>query len=368
MTLRTYLADVRNLGYDPAAGSQQEAQKHLRRVRAGIADHLPPTGFLVRVSGAAVNLPRIAWVAVLDPDVTRTAQSGLYVVYLFDALLDRVYLTMNQGATAHRIHVQSAPRRKNQTIDQAAIAELEAESIAIRDKLPSSLLGGDARSINLRAEGFLPKGYEAGTICAIEYDLTALPQERQLQNDLERYLLIYDAAVEARRGLTAADPVRFSTPAVGVPPKPSSSAELFRPKSDSDYVAQIAAHTQTRERRHEAVVKAFGEFVVSQGWTPITTVHPRDLVLRRATSEVLCEVKVVKANAQDAVREAIGQLFTYRHFLYSSSPPSALVAVFSEPIGDAFVHLLEELGIASVWALPGGIWAGSPTAESFELL
>jgi hypothetical protein len=38
---------------------------------------------------------------VLDDDVTSTAQEGFYVVYLFAETLDRVYLSLNQGVTAH---------------------------------------------------------------------------------------------------------------------------------------------------------------------------------------------------------------------------------------------------------------------------
>jgi hypothetical protein len=61
-----------------------------------------------------------------------------------------------------------------------------------------------------------------------------------------------------------------------------------------------------------------------------------------------------------AVREAIGQLFAYRHFLYRACRRSdpILLALFSEPIGDAFVALLSDLGIAVAW-LRGGAWIGS---------
>jgi hypothetical protein len=51
------------------------------------------------------------------------------------------------------------------------------------------------------------------------------------------------------------------------------------------------------------------------------------------------------------VREAIGQLFAYRHFCYRElgRPDPALVALFSEPIGDAFVELLASLNIEAIW-------------------
>jgi hypothetical protein len=88
-------------------------------------------------------------------------------------------------------------------------------------------------------------------------------------------------------------------------------------------------------------------------------VHPRDLTLRRPGEEVLVEAETVGPNAEPAVREAIGQLFTYQHLLYRerSKPDPILLAVFSEPIGDAFVSLLNDLGIAAVW-LENGAWRG----------
>lgn len=368
MPLRELLSGVAALGYDAALGAQQPAQQHLRAVRAGLAGMLPPSGLEVRVSGAAVNLPQIPWIAVLNPEVTRTAQAGLYVVFLYSAALDRVYLTMNQGATAHREHAQRS-RPPGMTIDQAAVAELTAESAAIREELPKSLLAGTSSAIDLGASGFLPIAYEAGTIASTAYDVSALPPEGVLRADLGRFLQIYDAAVEARQRLTAADPARFYTPAMANPPKPGSEAELFRPKDASEYVAQIVAHTQVRSRRHEAVVKAFGHHALSMGWKPATNVHPRDLVLRRTGDELLCEVKVVKANAEIAVREAIGQLFTYRHLLYTASqPPAGLLAVFSDPVGEAFVDLLEQLGLASVWSEGGDSWQGSTSAVAWGLI
>ncbi len=368
MDLNTALAGVRDLAYDPEAGAGQPAQQHLREARGWLPTILPPIGLRVRVSGAAQNLPRIPWVGVLNPEVTSTAQSGLYVVYLYDAHLERVYLTMNQGATAHRRVAQSA-ERAGMTINEYALGALRRESAILRGELPGSLIDGTDSLIDLSAEGFLPEAYEAGTIAALPYELASLPPPAAMQEQLMRFLAIYDATVDAKKRLTAEDPGSFPTPATDTPSPKGESSELFRPKDASDYVATIAAHTQVRTRRHEAVVRAFGTHVKGHGWTPVTTVHPRDLVLRRdGAGELLCEVKVVKANATGAVREVIGQLFTYRAFLYAhDAPPAGLVAVFSEHVGDAFVTLLSSLGIMSVWPV-GGAWFGSVEAQAAQLV
>jgi hypothetical protein len=59
-------------------------------------------------------------------------------------------------------------------------------------------------------------------------------------------------------------------------------------------------------------------------------------------------------NATEAVRAAVGQLFAYRNFLYTASPPS-LLGLFSEPVGSAYVAFLESLSIAAV-SRSAGAW------------
>lgn len=85
------------------------------------------------------------------------------------------------------------------------------------------------------------------------------------------------------------------------------------------------------------------------GWTPATNVHHRDLVLRKPGHEVLVEAKTVGNNAELAVRAAIGQLFTYQYFVYEQQgcETPMLLALFSAPVGDAFVDLLTQLAITA---------------------
>jgi hypothetical protein len=87
------------------------------------------------------------------------------------------------------------------------------------------------------------------------------------------------------------------------------------------------------------------------------------VVIGPADAEYLIEAKTVGNNAEVAVREAIGQLFAYRHFCYREANASdpILVALFSEPVGDAFIDLLGELGIGSIW-LERGRWKAAGSA------
>lgn len=87
----------------------------------------------------------------------------------------------------------------------------------------------------------------------------------------------------------------------------------------------------------------------------------------RGGTEWLIEANVLyMGNATAAVRSALGQLYSYRHSLYSIDHPPRLMALFSEPIGGAFVAFLESVGVASVWRDQGS-WLGSSIAVVEDL-
>lgn len=106
MDLPQILAGVREHQYQHPAGQNQPAQRHLQAARQALAN-LVPAGMLVRASGSGQSLPVVPWIAVLDPGVTKTAQEGLYVVYLYRKDLSRVYLSMNQGTTQHLLNAEA---------------------------------------------------------------------------------------------------------------------------------------------------------------------------------------------------------------------------------------------------------------------
>jgi len=88
----------------------------------------------------------------------------------------------------------------------------------------------------------------------------------------------------------------------------------------------------------------------------------------KGNDEWLVEAKVVyNGNATNAARDSIGQLLQYRHFLYPSGSPVRSVALFTEPIGDAYVGLLDSVGIMSIWKAKGG-WQGSAAAQADGLV
>jgi hypothetical protein len=78
----------------------------------------------------------------------------------------------------------------------------------------------------------------------------------------------------------------------------------FRPKDSSDYIAHVKGRELIKRRSHEALIADFGAWCASLGFEVDTTVHPRDLVLRRPGEEWLVEAKVLymgNATAQFAL-------------------------------------------------------------------
>jgi hypothetical protein len=324
----------------------------------------------VLVSGAGRSLPVVPWIAILNTDVTNTAQEGLYIVYLYRSDLSRVYLSMNQGATQHQKNAEKGGL-KGVKAEQAALAELRSESLLMRAQLGEGTLAGLATSIELGSDRFLPRGYEEGNVAAMEYDLSTLPAEAELREDLSRFLALYDDCVAIKRDILATSPGLIATTAGSEKMKPTFKPRppAFRPKSSADYLARVPAQEQAKGRRHEDLLNLFAARVKTAGLTPANNVHPCDLTVDSTNIHWLIEAKTVGANAELAVRDAIGQLFVYRHFCYRElkREDPALVALFSEPVGEAFVDLLVSLGVEAIWR-EIGTWRGATGSAPLDLL
>lgn len=144
----------------------------------------------------------------------------------------------------------------------------------------------------------------------------------------------------------------------------------FKPKDRHDYLVQIQGRTERRRGdRHELLLAEYADLADSLGHQPSNTrVHPRDLTLQVAGEEWLVEAKVVyDGNASQASRAAIGQLLEYSHFIYAPGFRPRMMALFTEPLGDAFIALLETHGIAAVWKGRRG-WDASGLARKAGLI
>ncbi|ORV56784.1 MrcB family domain-containing protein [Mycobacterium fragae] len=214
--------------------------------------------------------------------------------------------------------------------------------------------------IDLRSTADLPRNYEAGIIAANRYDVDALPSTADLVADLRDFLRLYDSALHVRDALRLSTPDKVITtkPVVDIP----ATEPVFKPKCSDDYVQFFKEHQKVKTRRHEKVLKEYGEFLRDRGLTPRTNVHPRDMTADGDGQTWLIEVKVVyNGNGANATREAFAQLFMYQAIWHPDDPTVHKLAVFSESVGDWNIAFLEKHGITSVWKDVDG-WAGSRDA------
>jgi len=67
LSIRAALAAPAQLAYDHRRDANQPAQQALKHARGALRVNCPP-GYKVRISGSAINLPVVPWIAILDPD------------------------------------------------------------------------------------------------------------------------------------------------------------------------------------------------------------------------------------------------------------------------------------------------------------
>ncbi|MFD4115657.1 MrcB family domain-containing protein [Streptomyces niveus] len=369
MGIRDLLLDIART-YDASEGTklEVEGQRVLREV-ASRTDLRLPAALFVKGYGGQTSAAATPWVGVFDPEVNSSPREGLYLAYIFSADLQTVTLTLQQGIT----HLEHRLGR-----GKARQEHLRRQAARLRRAVATQRRSGWLDEPELRHGADRPKAYEAASVIARRYDVGDLPQETALGDDLIHAADVLKHTAVADRMWwfeETESPLEVSYASNGHTVIEEDPLAGFQPKDSSDYIAYIAAKQQIKKRSHEALIAAFGLYIASCGFTPTTKLmHPRDLVLRRqgegeGGDEWLVEAKVVRhENPTDAVRQSVGQLFEYSHFLYRerSLPEPHLIGLFTEDVG-VYSGYLEQRGIASIWRTRSG-WDGSPSAEGWGMV
>jgi len=186
--LRWYLEGVLELYPEASShGMRGSWVAHwIRRSIPEVLGRLTPNSDTYKIVGSAGkgNWAACPWVAVLDPDVTMTPQSGFYLVYLFSERMDRVYLSLNQGVTQLRAEYGDAVARRLLPVRAALMADMLSLGGFERIDKGSLQLGSESMSA-------ISAFYSAGNIGAIEYDASRLPDGLQLARDYLMMLELY---------------------------------------------------------------------------------------------------------------------------------------------------------------------------------
>ena len=163
-------------------------------VRNQIPDILKKTidinRYYVKGSVGAGKWTDVPWVAIFDNRITRSAQRGVYIVYLFNKNTKSLYLTLNQGAT----NVS-----QNGGVDDG---KLVFTGIAASDNSKTNdLLRKNAKRIRdaivNKSNNWLTSidtgssAYDAGCIWGKKYDSGNVPNDKELLSDLKHLLELY---------------------------------------------------------------------------------------------------------------------------------------------------------------------------------
>ena len=122
------------------------------------------------------------WFGIFDTIKTESAQHGYYIVYLFDSKMNGVYLSLNQGVTDVKNEYKNEAKKV-----------LSSRAEDFRSKL--DFLHEDKINISLNSTLSNPILYERGNILAVYYDVTNIPNEKILEEDLRRFLKYYQSLI-----------------------------------------------------------------------------------------------------------------------------------------------------------------------------
>lgn len=141
---------------------------------------IPKSKYKIQGSIGQGNPAEIPWICVFDLDITKSAQEGFYIVYLFNSDMSGVYLSLNQGWTQYEREYGTKEGR----------VEIKKNANYSKTLLKSDQ-GFSHAPINLKATKSLGNGYELGNICSAYYDAKEIPQEEDLINDLRNLIGVY---------------------------------------------------------------------------------------------------------------------------------------------------------------------------------
>ncbi len=217
---------------------------------------------------------RVPWVRVGSRAQSPRATEGFYVVYLFDALGDTVYLSLNQGTTDF-INGEFTP--KSPGVIEARV-EWARETLA--DWLPR--VGAHAE-VDLN-DPRLGAGYEKGNVLARAYALDKVPDDDTLFADLRVFSEGLGRLYKAREKR----PIPSEQPEV-VEAEESAAEIGGHPRSKSRAGFRTnAAEIKLIENHAVALARAYYE---SDGWTVKELGKPFDLKARKQGRSLDIEVK-----------------------------------------------------------------------------
>ncbi|MBS3793092.1 EVE domain-containing protein, partial [Candidatus Bipolaricaulota bacterium] len=141
------------------------------------------SNLLVNGSAGQDNWADIPWIAILHEDETTTIQEGMYVVYLFDTVQERITLKLASGVK----------KLKDEVGKKEAREQLREKAEEIRSKI--DIPGFNEGELEYETTG-VGELYGPGTSFYKTYSLGDIPQPQELEDDLVTVTRKYEQLIE----------------------------------------------------------------------------------------------------------------------------------------------------------------------------
>jgi 5-methylcytosine-specific restriction protein A len=150
--------------------------------------NLDPQRYRVHGSSGQGQWAVVPWIAIFDLEITNTATHGYYIVYLFTADMQGVYLSLNQGWTYY----------ENEYGGKIGLEKIQEVTLIIQSNLDISEKGFTKEGIFLNVPSsyssstqLQAKGYQFGHIAGKYYSRDKMPNDDVLRKDLLAMLDLY---------------------------------------------------------------------------------------------------------------------------------------------------------------------------------
>ncbi|MFB8001528.1 MrcB family domain-containing protein [Nocardia sp. NPDC056000] len=197
MSLGADLAEVLDIQVKRTSDPKDPVMRERRvlvekRIPAALEQILQPIEPTLRAEGSSgKGAPaEVPWTRFYDPELSGRAGIGWYVVYLFSASGNAVYLSLNQGTTTW------VPDKDDFVF--RTVEELEARVESARTILRTSGLQSHFDGIDLKAKQRLGRAYQAGNVHAIRYTASDLGSDQTLATDIRRMAEMLDLLYESQ--------------------------------------------------------------------------------------------------------------------------------------------------------------------------
>ena len=189
--MKDYLEYVFSLGYTQYKGNSiavgSQTAEYIKKISQEIAYVAESQNLSVKYSIGQGRWASVPWIRVYDMVRAPSAQSGIYIVYLFSESGQSVFLTLNQGVT------------------KATETQLTKNKKDFQSKINSRHFNSNDGIINGIGE------YGASTIFYKEYKRSQLPSDAEMKNDLEVMMDIYKESLNYKP-VTVPSPIQSAMP------------------------------------------------------------------------------------------------------------------------------------------------------------